>query len=57
MALPKILKDFNLFGDGNNWQGQINTISLPEMTRRMVEYEAAAWTVRSKSTWATSSWK
>ncbi|SEM52921.1 phage major tail tube protein [Halomonas caseinilytica] len=39
MALPKILKDFNLFGDGNNWQGQINTISLPDMARRMTEYE------------------
>lgn len=39
MALPKILKDFNLFGDGNNWQGQINTITPPELARRMVEYE------------------
>jgi P2 family phage contractile tail tube protein len=39
MALPKILKDFNLFGDGNNWQGQIVTLTLPELARRMVEYE------------------
>lgn len=37
--LPKILKDFNLFGDGNNWQGQIPTLTLPELARRMVEYE------------------
>lgn len=39
MALPKILKDFNLFGDGHNWQGQIQTIALPELARRTVEYE------------------
>lgn len=39
MALPKILKDFNLFGDGNNWQGEIQTITLPELARRMIEYE------------------
>ncbi|MGP9466734.1 phage major tail tube protein [Halomonas sp. TP35] len=37
--LPKILKDFNLFGDGNNWQGQIPELTLPELARRMVEYE------------------
>ncbi|WP_227369842.1 phage major tail tube protein [Halomonas sp. M20] len=39
MALPKILKDFNLFGDGDNWQGQIPSLTLPELARRMVEYE------------------
>ncbi|MDN3562120.1 phage major tail tube protein [Vreelandella neptunia] len=39
MALPNILKDFNLFGDGNNWQGQIPELTLPELARRMVEYE------------------
>ncbi|MDC8802552.1 phage major tail tube protein [Halomonas pacifica] len=39
MALPKILKDFNLFGDGNNWQGQIPNLTIPELSRRMVEYD------------------
>lgn len=39
MALPHILKDFNLFGDGNNYQGQIPELTLPELARRMVEYE------------------
>lgn len=38
MALPHILKDFNLFGDGNNWQGQIPTLTLPELARAMEEY-------------------
>ncbi|AZM95145.1 phage major tail tube protein [Vreelandella venusta] len=37
--IPHILKDFNLFGDGNNWQGQIPELTLPTMARRMVEYE------------------
>lgn len=39
MALPRILKDFNLFGDGNNWQGMIPSLTLPELARRMAEYE------------------
>lgn len=39
MALPRIMKDFNLFGDGHNWQGLIPTLTLPELSRRMVEYE------------------
>ncbi|UYF99340.1 phage major tail tube protein [Halomonas sp. GD1P12] len=39
MALPHILKDFILFGDGNNYQGQIPELTLPELARRMVEYE------------------
>ncbi len=39
MALPRILKDFNLFGDGNNWQGQIPSLTLPELSRRVVEFE------------------
>lgn len=38
MALPKILKSFNLFGDGNNWMGQIPSLTLPELSRKMEEY-------------------
>lgn len=41
MALPKILKDFNLFGNGNNWQGQIPQLTLPELARAMEEYRGA----------------
>lgn len=41
MALPRKLKDFNLFGDGNNWQGQIPSLSLPELARSMEEYRGA----------------
>ncbi|MCC5811330.1 MAG: phage major tail tube protein [Ectothiorhodospiraceae bacterium] len=38
MALPKKLRDFNLFGDGNNWQGQIAELELPTLARNMEEY-------------------
>lgn len=38
MALPKKLKNFNLFGNGDNWQGQIASLSLPELARNMEEY-------------------
>ena len=54
MALPHILKDFNLFGDGNNWQGQIPELTLPELARRMVEYEGGGMDGRLKSTTATN---
>lgn len=38
MALPKKLKNFNLFGNGDNWQGQIASLTLPELARQMEEY-------------------
>lgn len=38
MALPKKLRDFNLFGDGNNWQGQIAELSLPTLARVVEDY-------------------
>lgn len=41
MALPKKLKDFNLFGDGDTWRGQIAELSLPKLARSMEEYRGA----------------
>lgn len=38
MALPRKLKDFNLFADGNNYQGQVPELTLPELTRATEEY-------------------
>jgi len=38
--LPNKLKDFNLFGDGNSWQGQIPELTIPELARTMEEYRA-----------------
>lgn len=38
MALPRKLKDFNLFGNGEDWQGQISEITLPKLSRKMEEF-------------------
>lgn len=38
MALPKKLKHFNLFGNGDNWQGMIGSLTLPPLVRQMEEY-------------------
>ncbi|SDG22344.1 hypothetical protein SAMN05216571_106162 [Onishia taeanensis] len=41
MALPKTLKAFNLFGDGNDWMGEVESLTLPELSRKMEEYRGA----------------
>lgn len=35
MALPKKLKNLNLFNDGNSYIGQIASATLPELARKM----------------------
>jgi len=40
-VLPKKLKDFNLFGNGHNWKGQISQVALPELGRNLVDYRGA----------------
>lgn len=41
MALPKKLRNFNLFGDGENWQGQIAELKIPDLVRKTEEYRGA----------------
>ena len=48
MALPKKLKAFNMFGDGESYQGQTNEITLPKLTRKMEEWRAAGMNVPIK---------
>ncbi|MBR8114442.1 phage major tail tube protein [Burkholderia cenocepacia] len=38
MALPKKLKNFNLFHNGENFAGQIAEVTLPKLTRKMEAY-------------------
>ncbi|MPV86906.1 phage major tail tube protein [Ostreibacterium oceani] len=38
MQLPKKLKHFNFFLDGDNFVGQVNEITLPQFMRKMEEY-------------------
>jgi uncharacterized protein len=38
MALPRKLKNFNLFNDGNNYLGLIGELTLPKLSRKMEEW-------------------
>lgn len=40
MALPKKLKNFALFGDGESWVGEIPSVTLPKITKKTEEYRA-----------------
>lgn len=39
MALPKILKNMNTYGDGESWLGQIGEITLPKIARKLEDYQ------------------
>lgn len=41
MGLPFKLKNFNLYGDGNNWRGEIDSVTLPKLTRKVEEWRGA----------------
>ncbi|HEY5804867.1 MAG TPA: phage major tail tube protein [Lysobacter sp.] len=38
MALPRKLKNLNLFGDGESFLGQVAEVTLPTLTRSMEDY-------------------
>jgi len=38
MALPRKLKNLNLFNDGNNYIGQVESVTLPKLSRKMEEW-------------------
>lgn len=38
MALPRKLKNLNLFGDGESYLGQVVEVKLPTLTRAMEDY-------------------
>lgn len=40
MGMPKKLKNFALFGDGESWVGEIPSATLPTITKKMEEYRA-----------------
>ena len=41
MSLPSKLKNFNIFNDGNNYQGKVTEVNLPKLTRKMEDYRGA----------------
>lgn len=38
MALPRKLKNYNLFNDGESYVGQVQELTLPTLTRSMEDY-------------------
>lgn len=38
MALPRKLKNFNVFNDGNNYVGQFKSVTLPKLTTKLEEW-------------------
>ncbi|WP_431274235.1 phage major tail tube protein [Variovorax ureilyticus] len=40
MGLPRTLKNFAMFGDGESWLGEIPSVTLPTITKKMEEYRA-----------------
>jgi len=41
MALPKRLKDFDIYIDGVSYMGRATEVTLPKLSRKMEEYTAA----------------
>ncbi|RKF33401.1 phage major tail tube protein [Paraburkholderia fungorum] len=39
MGMPRKLKGFNLFQNGNNFRGQVAEVTLPKLTRKMEDYQ------------------
>lgn len=44
MGMPHKLKNFNLFQNGLNFVGMVPEVTLPKLTRKMEEYQAAGMT-------------
>lgn len=40
MALPNILKNFNLYADGNSLMGVADEVTLPKLSRKMESFQA-----------------
>jgi len=40
MALPKTIKNFNIFIDGFGYTGRVEEVQLPKLARKMEEYRA-----------------
>jgi P2 family phage contractile tail tube protein len=40
MALPKKLKAFNVFQDGDNYRGECTEVELPKLSRKFEEYRS-----------------
>jgi P2 family phage contractile tail tube protein len=48
MALPSVLKHFMLFNDGNSYQGIVEEIKLPKLSRKMDGYRGGGMSGEAK---------
>lgn len=42
MALPALLKNMNLFNEGQSWLGEVAAVTVPTLTRKLEEYRGGA---------------
>ncbi|MCX2525497.1 phage major tail tube protein [Larsenimonas rhizosphaerae] len=56
MALPKKLKGLNLFGNGDSYQGQVQSVTLPALTRRDGDQHRHSQTDRDNFTGVREFW-
>lgn len=42
MALPALLKNMNLFNEGQSWLGEVAAVTIPTLTRKLEEYRGGA---------------
>lgn len=41
MGLPRVLKNYNLFNDGESYMGQVEEVTLPKLARKTEDYRGA----------------
>jgi len=41
MATPQMLKNMNLFNEGQSWLGEVKSVTLPKLARKLEEYRGA----------------
>lgn len=38
MAMPRKLKNMNVFNEGNSWLGEVSSVTLPKLTRKLEDW-------------------
>lgn len=49
MALPKLLKNFNLFDEGDTYKGRVASVTIPSIIRKTVEFRPGGFIAPVKS--------
>jgi P2 family phage contractile tail tube protein len=57
MGLPRTLQNLMLFNEGQSYVGEVKTVTLPTLTRKLEEYRGGGMFARSSSTWAWKRWR